>query len=775
MEKHEAEDFINSLKEKLKKISFDENKLEGYLISYKWIIELLNIDLNDEKYKSQKINIREIDNSNLLNGDMVKSNIIDKVDYLLINSDIWTMLSEKFGGGPKVIVDVIYDDDFENYRAIINNFRIKVIFDGARDYITNRYRKISAFKQSVCNLLCIDYTRYHFRRFLNGKFYGPVEEEEQLKNTSISYGAYLYLLDNDIDARYPTLLSGVCGFYNLGNTCYFNAALQCLIHTEPLIHYFLNFFKEEDVSKSNKLGTRGALSRNFNEVIKAYSKNTGIAPNKIRSVLVSHFSSFSGYDQQDSQELLLYLLDGIHEDLNRIAYKPLVPNLDGDGTDDAELAERSMALFRSRNDSIIVDMFYGLLKSRIRCPSCEQVTVIFDPFANLSLPIPEQPNVSPDIHYVPYDPNEENILIRFSFDGNLSKSRIFQKIYEKINKRVHLQLAALSSDNTLSFTSFDRVYKLIVFEVPDEAYTGSDANRPIYAPCFLVLENNKMFNLSYSSSYKYLSHPVLMRLPSDISDSSLTVSALNRFKYLWASDPSETGEDINEELEISDFSGFPDKSSHLKVVPVKGMFERVTYDRASIGSQVFPVTNRNLLIVLNPEWLTKERNFSLKTPKINKYYEEIPCTKVTLHDCLSKFTQQTRLDEKNQWCCPKCKSFVCADKKVDIWSLPSTLIIHFKRFSQVYDGIIKSDVNIDYPNILDLTEFVSGPQKRQTLKYRLYAVDEHVGYLYDGHYTSHALFKDEWYLFDDLYVSKVPEKEVYNKNAYLLFYERLYE
>jgi len=33
---------------------------------------------------------------------------------------------------------------------------------------------------------------------------------------------------------------------------------------------------------------------------------------------------FSGYQQQDSQELMAFLLDGLHEDLNRIKKKPYV-------------------------------------------------------------------------------------------------------------------------------------------------------------------------------------------------------------------------------------------------------------------------------------------------------------------------------------------------------------------------------------------------------------------------------------------------------------------
>ena len=44
---------------------------------------------------------------------------------------------------------------------------------------------------------------------------------------------------------------------------------------------------------------------------------------------------FSGYQQQDSQELLAFLLDGLHEDLNRVKKKPYVEIKDADGRPDA--------------------------------------------------------------------------------------------------------------------------------------------------------------------------------------------------------------------------------------------------------------------------------------------------------------------------------------------------------------------------------------------------------------------------------------------------------
>ena len=51
------------------------------------------------------------------------------------------------------------------------------------------------------------------------------------------------------------------------------------------------------------------------------------------------------------------------------------------------VAEEAWSNFRKRNDSIIVDLFYGLLKSTVTCPECARISVTFDPFNSLSLPL----------------------------------------------------------------------------------------------------------------------------------------------------------------------------------------------------------------------------------------------------------------------------------------------------------------------------------------------------------------------------------------------------
>lgn len=56
------------------------------------------------------------------------------------------------------------------------------------------------------------------------------------------------------------------------------------------------------------------------------------------------------------QELLAFLLDGLHEDLNRVKHKPYLNSRDADGRPDEEVADEFWANHIARNDSIIVDV-----------------------------------------------------------------------------------------------------------------------------------------------------------------------------------------------------------------------------------------------------------------------------------------------------------------------------------------------------------------------------------------------------------------------------------
>lgn len=184
---------------------------------------------------------------------------------------------------------------------------------------------------------------------------------------------------------------GLSGLSNLGNTCFMNSSLQCLAHTLPLIHCFLTRLYKNDVNKSNPLGLKGELVEAFASLMHNLWKGgaSHVAPRGFKSKIGKFAPQFSGYQQHDSQEFLAFLLDGLHEDLNRIKVKPYIEEKDVTGRSDEDLAKEAWTNYRARNDSAIVDHFQGLYKSTLDCPQCGYNSVKFDPFMYLSLPLPE--------------------------------------------------------------------------------------------------------------------------------------------------------------------------------------------------------------------------------------------------------------------------------------------------------------------------------------------------------------------------------------------------
>ena len=175
--------------------------------------------------------------------------------------------------------------------------------------------------------------------------------------------------------------TGASGLANLGNTCFMNSALQCLSNTVDLTAFFTSDEFAGDVNEKNPIGMGGLLARAYAAMVKEIwsGKYTSVAPVEFKKVLGQFAPQFSGYQQQDSQELLSFLLDGLHEDLNRILDKPIVEAIESDGRPDAVVAEESWKRYLMRNDSKIVEIFQGQLKSTVRPIQCQaRVSVMWD-------------------------------------------------------------------------------------------------------------------------------------------------------------------------------------------------------------------------------------------------------------------------------------------------------------------------------------------------------------------------------------------------------------
>ena len=156
------------------------------------------------------------------------------------------------------------------------------------------------------------------------------------------------------------------------------------------------------------------------------SRPLSVPPREFKSTVGRFGPSFSGYQQQDSQEFLAFLLDGMHEDLNRIMKKPYVEKPDstdemiGDVEAIKQLAESHWNIYKGRNDSAVADLFGGLYKSTLVCPQCHKVSITFDPFMDLTLPLPVESYWSKEVCWFPKDflKNRQPVRVQLELPKN---------------------------------------------------------------------------------------------------------------------------------------------------------------------------------------------------------------------------------------------------------------------------------------------------------------------------------------------------------------------
>ena len=192
-----------------------------------------------------------------------------------------------------------------------------------------------------------------------------------------------------------TIYKPTRGLKNLGNTCFMNCILQCLSHTLPLRDFFVS-----DKYKEH-LKTEGDLSNAFkcamSELWIPSSTVDSYAPRDLKRRVGIVAPRFSEYNQQDAPEFMRFLLNELHEETNKADVKG--PLYHGDNETLQEACDR----YFTRENSIISELFSGMLCSEVCCSVCRHKSVVFLPFMDLALPIPKSKSTSYDYQSVKLD------------------------------------------------------------------------------------------------------------------------------------------------------------------------------------------------------------------------------------------------------------------------------------------------------------------------------------------------------------------------------------
>ena len=530
------------------------------------------------------------------------------------------------------------------------------------------------------------------------------------------------------------------------------------------------------------------------------AKKGSTNPQQLKYILSNKSDMYSGFQQQDAQEFLSILLDTLHEDLNQGDLKKTFVMPDGDGKCDEEVSEQSWNFHKQRNDSYFVKNFMGQYKSKVSCLECGKVSITFDPYMYLSLPLAK-----------------DKISVDYCFLSLSSASIGRCKIYTHlpINVKVLLEKISLEIDIAPDRLSMFTVSKSSILSVykSDDLITKAELDKGQ----LIIQENKNSSNGTTTIKVVYaLSEPFIKNTCSSCGSSGDLKRCLRcrKVKYcnqecqkkhfqIHKADCKATPQTVgiplvlyikNKDLKYDKmhkviassniYLNFVQEKemklkSELKIGNNEGMVsDTFALNVNSKPTDIVKLANEGFAFVLileNTKNFHGVKDFEINDTESLQYRQP----KISLGDCFEAFTQEECLPDTELWKCPSCNKLQKATKQISLYSCPNYLIVHLKRF-QAKNIIMfdKIDKHVTFPvNNLDLSDF---SVKRDAVNpsnyvYDLYGVSNHYGSLYRGHYTAYSRLSgasSTWREFDDRSVNDIDENSVQSQAAYVLFYKR---
>ena len=177
------------------------------------------------------------------------------------------------------------------------------------------------------------------------------------------------------------------GLQNIGATCYMNATLQCLAHIDKFIKYL--FRKRKDI-KNERYEKK--LTNSFLEVLENIWENNSIKdypPNNFKELISKMNPLFAGIQANDSKDLVLFLLETMHNELNKVKNANIMYEDDVDQYNFYNSLQSFTKYFQKNFQSIVSDLFYGMYDSIMKCLNCNIMTHNIQCYNILIIPLEE--------------------------------------------------------------------------------------------------------------------------------------------------------------------------------------------------------------------------------------------------------------------------------------------------------------------------------------------------------------------------------------------------
>ena len=226
-----------------------------------------------------------------------------------------------------------------------------------------------------------------------------------------------------------------------------NSIIHCLSNSSDLTKYLLSKKYLNDINITNYLLNKTSFVDSYCELI------NNIWNNKGKEKLELYHKNFLNlllkkldYDPNDKssltnvREIISFILINIHKEINR-AY--------------------NLNLSKSKENSIISDLFQGIYQTTFSCSNCGNVSVIYDFFRYLLLPIPKKKSNLTIKYFCEY----ECKYMYYTFDDNSDIKELKDKAIDFLSDRINKIVQMMSVTDLIEITAFDSDDEKILTDV----------------------------------------------------------------------------------------------------------------------------------------------------------------------------------------------------------------------------------------------------------------------------------------------------------------------
>lgn len=560
------------------------------------------------------------------------------------------------------------------------------------------------------------------------------------------------------------------GLENIGNSCYMNAVLQCLVHS-----YEFSMLQ----TLTPELPAQPLVLEEVKRLIQALllGKEKTYNPKGLYRAVQNCFGSLTR-QQEDAQQFLAQLLDLLSPELPSPPLS-LMPWFESETRQDEATWLRGSSV-----STLQREILRGLQKNYMICGLCGHSSIKYTPFQTLFLSLPavkqyqitlvhsdllKSPTQLTIESPTPMESNEciHNIWRQVAADAGISNFLIGELRQKRFVPLGLTNIAVLSAYVVMELPPFEASISLVMVDIYSRLGQESAGDVSISTRVIAVPSQSTQDQL----------HSVVVSALVDIYRGFCQ----RKLTAQWLAPSEEVFHVLSNRSQLSLVSL---DWTDCGLTPKDWRSSTDSGTCGTVGqlcSLCATKVPRFALVVVNlPKYvaLSLEENCQPRTISFANFFEGNPekSLNVTLPQMLEYTLNEKPLNEEDLVSCEACGRQAQHIEGLQICYFPRLLVIALQRARLHPSGLTKSEARIHYPlQDLDLSGYEKGTAVDSPI-YDLTGVTHHSGSLLKGHYKAHALhpLSNQWFLYDDCSVSEVGKStDVLDpKDSYLLFYTR---